>query len=178
MFFLGRSIKEVVVKIKVNIIIISLLLVFYPACYAAESQSLILSKYYQATCEDYTGTWQGMITDPTDLYGNGGPWSIQLSLSFQDGHITGRSAAIQYANSSSIPAKQIWAQCRKGVLSGLQWGKRVSSRQHNQSGLLVSKHVLVLQLRTENAMMNAEMLLFLQRKSSPHSDSFLQNKQG
>ena len=45
-----------------------------------KNQSIQLNKYYAATCANYTGTWRGFFTDPTDLFGNGGPWPVSVSL--------------------------------------------------------------------------------------------------
>ncbi|VVC75634.1 hypothetical protein AQUSIP_09240 [Aquicella siphonis] len=137
-------------------------------CGYAQAVSVItLPAYYQAACGDYTGTWQGFMTDPADLFGNGGPWPVTISLYHQDGRIAGSSSAVSYAaDSGTIEGKRIWAQCQNGVLKNIFWGKKNACGSFSQDGALVSKNALVLRLNYENAMTGTNFLLFLQRKNN------------
>lgn len=135
-------------------------------CAMASEQSIMLSKYYRASCDDYTGTWQGFVTDPTDLIGNGGPWPITVSLHQENGHLWGRTTAFNGKGEKAMfKPNEIWARCTDGKLSDIFWGKLTSCGGLSTVGTIVSKNVLVMQLNWENAMTGANLLLFLQRKN-------------
>lgn len=127
---------------------------------------LTLNKYYQADCKDFTGTWQGFMTDPTDLFGNGGPWPVTVSLYQQNGKVWGRTTEVKEKNHMIFKANEIWARCSDGKLTDVFWGLKNSCGALSQQGGLVSKNVLALQLNWENAMNGASLVVFLQRKDN------------
>jgi hypothetical protein len=143
---------------------------------AAVNKNIKLDKYYQATCPLYTGTWTGFITNPTNLFGNGGPWPITINLYSNGNHIVGRSSAVDYGKGGNIPSKPIWAQCQNGILSNIFWGEKGSCGRFSQQGLLVSQNVLILQFNWENAMSGTSFLSFLERKNNSYSDPVPEKK--
>lgn len=139
----------------------------------AGDQTIALNKYYQADCQAYTGTWQGFVTDPTDLVGNGGPWSVTVSILQQNGRVWGRTTAFNgAAKKATFKNNEIWARCTNGQLQDIYWGKLGGCGGLSQQGMLVSKNVLVMQINWENAMNGSNLLLFLERKNnlSPYSE--------
>lgn len=137
------------------------------SCFAADAVQL--NKYYRANCEDYTGTWQGFVTDPTDLYGNGGPWPVKISLYYADGYVVGKTSPIHYVKKRGVmPVKSIWAVCQNGALSQLFWGEKQACGSYSEEGVLISKNVLVLKLNVENAMAGATLNLFLKRQNKQY----------
>lgn len=145
--------------------------------YAATPATMTVPGYFNAACQDYTGTWRGFITDQTDLFGNGGAWPITVSLYQKDGHIIGRSSAIKYAKRDSVLlAKKIWADCKDGMLSQIIWGEKGECGSVSQQGMLVSRNVLLLQLNWESAMNSAKFVAFLQRVNSNYSYTVPTNK--
>lgn len=140
----------------------------------AGEQILSLDKYYQGTCQDYSGTWQGFMTDPTDLFDNGGPWPVTVSLYQQNGKVWGRTSAVKLKGKRVIfKSNEIWARCSNGKLQDIFWGAKNSCGALSQQGGLISKNVLALKLNWENAMNGASLLLFLQRKNNltPYDES-------
>jgi len=133
---------------------------------AEPNANLTLSKYYHASCEAITGTWQGIYTDPTDLYGNGEPWPIRVNLYYQNGRIIGQANNIPPSRNSKI-----WAQCAQGTLQNIFMGNPGQCGAYSKGGELVSKNILVLYLHTENAMNGTDFLAFLKRvnNSYPYS---------
>lgn len=145
--------------------------------YAATPASMTLPVYFDANCQDYTGTWQGFVTDPSDLFGNGGAWPITISLYQQNGHVIGQSTAVTYAKKDGvIPSKKLWADCKKGVLSQIVWGEKGECGAVTQQGMLISRHVLMLQLGWESAMNGATLVAFLQRVNSTYPFAVPTNK--
>ncbi len=139
----------------------------------AGAESIQLNKYFQADCQSYNGTWQGFVTDPTDLIGNGGPWPVTVSLSADNGQIWGRTTAFSGSgNKATFKSNEIWARCKDGRLQDIYWGKKGDCGGLSQQGVLVSKNVLVIQINWENAMNGSNLLLFLQRKNnlSPYAE--------
>lgn len=135
----------------------------------ALAQGIHIKKYYRSSCEDYAGTWEGVITDPTDLFADGGPWPVTVVLASAHGEIVGESSAMKYADGkSTFASRMIRARCSKGQLKDIYWGPLDSCGSLSQNGELVSKNMLVLQLNYENAMIGAEMYAFLQRKSNSY----------
>lgn len=133
----------------------------------ASEQILSLDKYFQGTCQDYSGTWQGFMTDPTDLFDNGGPWPVTVSLYQLNGKIWGRTSAVKLTGKRAIfKSNEIWARCNDGKLQDIFWGANNSCGTLSQQGGLISKNVLALRLNWENAMNSASLLLFLQRKNN------------
>jgi|GEM_PF-3243028 hypothetical protein len=136
-------------------------------CFADDSTAVRLNKYYAASCQDYNGTWHGFITDPSDLFSNGGPWPLTISLYNRNNHIIGQSTMIQYSNNGGeISKRQIWAECRNGALNNIFWGNKGACGSYSHQGLLVSKNVLVLQLNYESSMTGTQFLVFLTRKNN------------
>lgn len=136
---------------------------------AVYADGINLNKYYVAKCEDYSGTWEGVVTDPTDLFANGGPWPVTVVLSVKGNEIMGQSSAFSYAGKQGkFDSRMIRARCSNGQLSDIFWGKLDACGSLSQTGTLVSKNMLVMQLNYENAMINADMLAFLQRKSDQY----------
>jgi hypothetical protein len=131
--------------------------------YNNSTKVITLAKYYRATCQDYTGTWQGFMTDPQELFADGGPWPVTLSLFNHGQYIIGQGGG------APVGIKKIWAQCKDGVLSNIFWGEKGACGGFSQQGLLVSKNVLVLELNYESAMIGTKFLLFLKRKNSVYS---------
>ncbi len=144
---------------------LALIFLFCAPAFAGE-QILSLEKYYQANCQDVTGTWQGFMTDPTDLFGNGGPWAITVSLYQQNGKIWGRTSEVKEKKHVIFNSNEIWARCDQGKLQDIFWGKINSCGALSQQGGLISKNVLALRLNWENAMNSAPLYLFLQRKNN------------
>lgn len=133
---------------------------------ATNVNEIALPKYTGANCQDYTGTWEGFITDPSDLFAKGGPWPVIISLYHKNGYIIGRVNKIRTSSHDGIEARQIWASCKDGVLSEIFWGNRGTCGSVSQEGMQVSKNVVVLKLHWENAMANADFLTFLKRKNN------------
>lgn len=143
---------------------------------SANSQ-ITINKYYAAKCNDYTGTWTGMSTDPTDLFANGGPWPVTVNLSYLDGHIVGTNVGSPTKNT------HIWAQCENGVLFNIFWAnKKTDCGDFSQSGMLISKNVMLISLQYENAMNGANFITVLQRAKTispmpaPKTSDFLDPK--
>jgi len=118
--------------------------------------------YLDAQCSDYTGTWEGFATDPSELFKDGGPWPVRLHLFNKGKRIIGRSVEIK----DVIDEREIWANCHRGVLKNIFWGKKGSCGAYSQEGLLVSKNMMILKLHYENAMAGTDMMLILTRKSN------------
>lgn len=149
-----------------------LLLIFCFPSFATEtiSNPLTIAPYYQANCGLVTGTWQGFFTDPTDLYGDGGPWAISMSLLNQNGKIIGK------ADANNAPAyvgpavnKRIWADCTNGVLTNIFIGNRDTCGAYSKGGELVSKNLLILFLHTESAMNGTDFLVVLRRVNDQYA---------
>lgn len=135
-----------------------------------DSQAVVsLNKYYAASCQDYTGTWHGFITDPSSLFSDGGPWPVTISLYNKDDHLIGQSSMIQYTNNGGeISKRQLWAECKNGVLDNIFWGNKGACGSYSHQGLLVSKNVLVMQLNYESSMTGTNFLVFLSRKNNAY----------
>jgi hypothetical protein len=131
---------------------------------ALANTSMTMPSYFQATCQDYTGTWQGFMTDPSQLFADGGPWPVTVDLYQHEGIIIG-----QTSKTKVVQRKRLWAQCKDGILSHLFWGDKGQCGDFSKQGLLVSKNVLVLSLHYENAMNGTDFLVFLQRKNNTYS---------
>ncbi len=146
--------------------------------FASTTQTIQLSKYYQASCTSYTGTWRGFFTDPTDLFGNGGPWPVEISLYNSGTNIVGKVSddkAPSYVSKSMQGT--LWAQCHHGQLSNIFLGNEKQCGSFSQTGLLVSKNVLILQIKYENAMNGAPFLLVLKRINNHYAGDIPQNMQ-
>ena len=140
-------------KIK-KLMLVVLLLTFILPIYAAK-YSLAIPRYYDASCNDITGVWQGFMADPTDLFYDGGPWPITINFHYKNGKIIGQTS------SNKVWKKQkIWADCRDGVITKLFAGKH---RNYAPNGLLVAKHSLVLYLPFRGAMTGTDFLVFLKK---------------
>lgn len=146
---------------KIAFFIFSSLFIFSQAN-ASGNANINLPAYSQATCEGYTGTWRGFMTDPSNLFADGGPWPVTVQLYYHNGYIIGTT------NSNPTNNSRIWAQCNNGVLSNIFWGEKGQCGSFSQQGLLVSQNALVLQLPYENAMNGAQFLTFLQRQNSKY----------
>lgn len=153
-------------KIMTALLSLACLSIGYSAESQAESNGITLPSYYQASCDAYAGTWQGFITDPSDLYGSGGPWPITVSLAYKNGRVIGVTTPIKYATNANIPSKKVWAQCQNGQLSHLFWGEKGACGRFSEEGALVSKNALVLRLDQEGAMSGTQFMVFLQRKNA------------
>jgi hypothetical protein len=131
-----------------------------PAPSTHPADTILLTPYYKAHCADYTGTWQGFFTDPTDLYGNGNAWPITLHLYAAQDRVIGKIAA------PNTPAanKHLWALCKAGILKDIFFAKnKTACGAFSQQGFLVGSNALVLQLHTENAMNGTDFWAFLHR---------------
>lgn len=134
-----------------------IVIVFFAAAVSAQVPAqVLLSKYYAAKCEDYTGTWQGFMTDPQDLFDEGGPWKTKVSLFHKDGFIIGELV-------SQNKKTKLWAKCHEGILSDIFYGNKNQCGHFSQQGLLFSKNAIVLKLNYENAMNGTEFVVFLER---------------
>lgn len=148
---------------------LSLLALLFPALMFAaptntNKQTIQLSKYYAATCSDYTGTWRGFFTNPTDLFGNGGPWPVTVSLYNKGANVVGRVSSRKAPGYvSGTMQGMIWSKCNTGQLSNIFMGKPNQCGAYSQTGLLISKNVLVLEIHYQNAMNDAPFFLFLKR---------------
>lgn len=140
------------------LIIITMLLTSY-----VNAANIQLSPYYQANCADYAGTWQGFMTNPSDLFAGGGPWPVKLTLTEKQGQLYGRTIVANNPVLQSLNNREVFVRCENGNLQKIFWGKKGSCGTVSQQGVQVSKNVIVLQLMYENAMMNAPFLLFLKR---------------
>jgi len=136
----------------------------FAASTTVPDQSVQLEKYYASACANYTGTWHGFFTDPTDLFGNGGPWPVTLSFINKGDKVAG------WVSSKKAPGYvsgtmegMIWANCSKGQLSNIFMGKPKQCGVYSQSGLLVSKDVMILKINYQNSMTGAPFYLFLKR---------------
>lgn len=141
-------------------------------CFA--SADMTLQKYYGAQCKDYAGIWQGIITDPSDLFSPGGPWPMTVAFYYRNGDIVGNSQG------SPVTNTHIWARCKKGLLWNIFWAKhKTDCGAFSQQGLLISKNVMLLTLHYENAMNGANFIAILQRKNvsyanpAPNTAAFL-----
>lgn len=146
------------------ILIIYLFLFFSVTVSADNNQQktvITIPKYFQATCDAYTGTWTGFMTDPEDLVDPGKVMPITISLYYKNGSIIGQSDSSEH--------KKIWAQCHNGILSNIFWGNKQACGSFSQQGMLVSRYALVLLLHYESAMAGTDFLVFLQRKNKNYN---------
>lgn len=159
--------------------IFSLILLSLPMSLLANTQSSIkLQKYFQANCQHYSGTWQGFFTNPSDLFGNGGPWQISLSL------VTNGNKIYGTFNEKNLPSYlksalkgHLYANCDNGILKNIFVGETNQCGAVSQKGLLVAKNVLVLQTDYQNAMMDAPLVFFLKRSTEQNTVTFPKNPQ-
>lgn len=162
----------------INRIKIFLLSIFFLPVFglADINSSIELNKYFQASCVDYTGTWEGFFTDPTDLFGNGGPWPVHVSLYNSGNNIIGQADASKAPSFvSKALTGSVWARCLDGQLSNIFLGNKNHCGAFSQTGLLVSKNVLIMQINYQNAMSDAPFLLFLKRINDNYSGTVPQN---
>mgnify|MGYP007027866177 CR=1 FL=1 len=145
-----------------NVAVIFILGLFSQICFANE---ISFAKYAHARCQDYTGTWEGFITDPHDLFANGGPWPVTVMLFHKNGYLIGHVSKVKISAKNSIGSKQIWATCKDGVLDNIFWGNRGDCGSLSKEGLQISKNSLALKLHWENAMANTDFLVFLKKKN-------------
>jgi len=117
--------------------------------------------YYQATCNALTGTWQGFMVNPTDLVPS--KKSVTIQLIAKNNRIIGK-----YNN------QYLYAVCNKGQLSKIFTGPKKCGRFSNLGGL-VANNALVLQVNEQNAMMDWNLLFFLQRVSDNTNFKLPQN---
>lgn len=150
-----------------NTTLLTLLFCLYSHTASATMQTLSLSTYPAADCKDYTGTWQGTLTDVSGLFGDGGPWPVTVSLYQHNGYLWGRTTDIKGAGKqAALAAHEIWARCQDGILHDIFWGKQNQCGALSQQGALLTKNLLVMKANWENAMTNASFLLLLQRKNN------------
>lgn len=151
-----------------KIIILSLVLITASVTVYADSntQNLIIPKYYQASCQAYTGTWQGFYTDPTDLFGNGGPWPTKVSLYARGNQIIGNVQGYATDNKKTY---KLWATCNNGMLSNIFIDTAKQCGGASKQGSLVSKNVLIMNMHYENATTGTEFLTVLQRINNKYS---------
>lgn len=167
-------IRNGVYTMRLFAIVISLLAsLMIHAAYALDVKPSVMNinQYYDARCQSYTGTWQGFMTDPSNLYGDGGPWPVTVSLYNRNDRMIGETSRIQYThNGGVIEPRQIWARCKNGVLDDIYWGSKDGCGDFSHQGLLVSKNVLILQLNHQSNMNEANFYLFLTRRNAsyPH----------
>jgi hypothetical protein len=151
------------------VLTISLITICQCAVSTTTTNSLTINNYYAATCDAYTGTWQGYLTDPSDLFGNGGPWPVTVQLLAKNNQLSGNTSAIHYAQgNASISSRSIYAQCRHGKLTNIFWGELGQCGSLSQQGVLVSRNVLMLQLNYENSMTGATFTTFLTRQNNTY----------
>lgn len=124
------------------------------------TQNLIIPKYFQASCQAYTGTWQGFYTDPTDLFGNGGPWPTKISLFVQGNQVIGM---VQGYAADNKKVQKLWATCNNGMLSNILVGTSNHCGGTSKQGALVSKNMIIMDMHYENAMTGTEFLTVLKR---------------
>jgi hypothetical protein len=125
-------------------------------------------QYFNATCDQYTGTWQGFITDPTDLFGNGEAWPVTVYLYVKEGQLVGKTSTITSKGNTIQSTKKLWADCKSGVLTQIIWGEKGECGGVSNQGMLVAKDVLLLQLAWENAMNGTTFYTFLHRQNNQY----------
>lgn len=105
-----------------------------------------------------------MIADPTDLFGDGGPWPVTIHLKTLGSKVTGETGAFMYAGKGGVMSKRIiHADCEKGVLKNICWGTKKTCDDYSQEGILASKNMLVLKLNYSNAMTGATFVAIASR---------------
>jgi hypothetical protein len=131
------------------------------------SGSITLAKYYRATCDDYTGEWQGMMTDPQNLFTQGNPWPITIYIHQQAKYLTAKNLPVKDRKGNIVFNSQaIYARCEQGVLKDIFWDNNRHCGSLSQQGLLVSQGVLVMILNWENAMTGTQLIVLLEKKSA------------
>ncbi len=146
-------------------IILTILLCCFCLFGIAKANAFIkLPAYYTADCEDYTGTWQGFMTNPNDIVPDNAHVTLQLLSK-------GNAVVGEYNH------QPFWASCKNGVLNNIFVGEKNHCGKLSQQGLLVSKNALVVAINKQSAMMDWTLLLFLHRTSTnvsftpPHNTS-------
>jgi hypothetical protein len=152
-----------------NKMIIGFLLVLSVSVYAdTTTQSLVIPQYFQANCQGLTGTWQGFYTDPTDLFGNGGPWPTKVSLYVQGNQVIGRVRGFAADNKKT---EKLWATCNNGMLSNIFVGDANHCGSTSKQGAQVSKNVLIMDWSYQNAMTGTNFLTVLHRVNNKYAYS-------
>jgi hypothetical protein len=138
---------------------------FITTSYAA--QLITLPAYFAASCDDYTGSWEGTLTDLNGLFNNDGPWPITVNLHASGNKVWGRTSEIIGKDKKQIfPATEIWAQVDRQKLVDIFWGKQNQCGMLSQQGALVSKNLLLITINWESPMTGTTLLMILQRKNN------------
>lgn len=128
------------------------------------NSSIVIAKYYAAKCTNINGEWHGFFVDPTDLFGDGGPWPISADISCHNGRVNGvlnASQAPVYVRAAA--SGELQATCASGLITGVTLGKHIVHRSIVPNSMLISKNVLLLYVPYENAMIGTNFLLILKR---------------
>ena len=138
-----------------------LILAILISCKVRAEESINLKPALDADCKALAGVWRGYFVDQTSLFGNGGPWPIELRLGFQNGRIVGT------ANGSKAPnyvrdkvTANLSGTCSKGMITDVTLGKAGQRGQKAAPGIMVNNRVLILHLAYNNAMTGTEFTVF------------------
>lgn len=119
---------------------------------------LNLKPYYASKCNSYTGHWQGFFSDPADLYGNGGPWPIEATVTKNGAELTfnfNANKAPKYVSQKATQIKTL--TCQNGQLP-------LNTDSTEITGALVSRHVMILQIPAGSSMAHTQFIIILQKQ--------------
>ncbi len=143
---------------------------------AAASAAMTIKPAYNASCADLTGTWQGSFIDPTELFGNGGPWPIKFNLYNRGDTVIGQVDASQapaYVKHSA--SGQFFAQCQQATLSKIFLKNKNHCGHFATQGALAGKNMLIFYLPYENAMNATDFLVVLTRSNNSYTGKIPKN---
>lgn len=127
----------------------------------ARADSINLKPASDADCKAISGVWRGYFVDQTSLFGNGGPWPIELRLGLQNGRIVGT------ANGSKAPdyvrdkvTANLSGVCSNGMITDVTLVKAGKIGNKAAPGIMVNNRMLILHLVYSNAMTGTEFTVF------------------
>jgi hypothetical protein len=144
---------------------------FFVVASSAFAGSISVKPAFNANCADLTGTWRGFFIDPTQLFGKGGPWPMQVSLRFKDGLIRGTVDSSHAPSNVRDSAKgQLWGACKKGMITDVYLQGNQRCGHLAPPGVMLQKNVLLFSLPFENAMTGTDFTVVLTRVNKSPSD--------
>ena len=143
-------------------LLIIFLFLSYTSVTSANTTSINIKQYYDANCSRLTGTWSGVYTDPTNLFGDGGPWPITISMTTKDNNIIGTIKTPGPLNGDS----QLWGTCVRGRLTKIFAGSTNQCGDYAPDGVLISQNMIIMSIPYENAMTGTNFIVTLQRKNN------------
>lgn len=130
--------------------------------FAAGQNAITFNKYENATCQNYTGTWTGLIVAPKGAKS----WPAAVSLYSTNSKIIGN---IDASLELEKPHKKIWADCKNGKLANIFWGDKGECGGYSQEAFLIDQNTLILKLHYETKNEDTYFLVFLNKKNANYS---------